>query len=197
MLSQNKPHASISLNFDDKWSYMNKYKCVPINLDNIDESDRRRTPAFLEVSPVNISGYPTNRLMAVLRTAGCAYAKTSSACSMCGFKNNSDPNVNEFDLQAQIDYVVRILYQYPQKIEQIDLLTLGSFFDNNEITPNFRRFALAKINDIDFISKVVVESRAAHITKQKLDDTRSALGLTGSFGCTSLLLTAGLTTLPG
>ena len=50
------------------------------------------------MSPVSIDGEPSKRLMIVLRTKGCEYAKrTGGGCTVCGFMEHAD-EADELDL---------------------------------------------------------------------------------------------------
>ncbi|MBU0662518.1 hypothetical protein KJ891_03565, partial [Candidatus Micrarchaeota archaeon] len=62
------------------------------------------------------------------------------------------------------------------EIDQLDLLTLGSFYNDREISPEFRDFAMREIAGLPRIKKVVVESRAEYVTREKLLRSRELLG---------------------
>ncbi len=131
-------------------------------------------PAFSRISPVNINGYSSNRLMIVLKTKGCEYAlNNNGGCSVCGFSNNAIPNISEEQIISQLTYALK--NHDLQQVEEIDLLTLGSFFNDNEISPALRRNLLEIIAELDFIKRVSFESRAEYVTTEKLLECRKIL----------------------
>ncbi|MFH1224661.1 MAG: hypothetical protein V1676_02550 [Candidatus Diapherotrites archaeon] len=134
-------------------------------------------PAFWRVTQVNINGIKGRRLMLVLRTNGCEYAKSpGGGCTMCGFKNSSCKNVSDDEMKAQLWWAIEGVLSEDKNINQLDLLTLGSFYNDREISPEFRDFAMREISRLPRIKKVVIESRAEYVTKEKLQKSKELLG---------------------
>jgi radical SAM enzyme (TIGR01210 family) len=154
----------------------NKYVREPIPLDHSDSQNSRGVPAYLELTAINISNQPAKRLMAVLKTRGCEYARKDKGCTMCGFWLHGDSSVNDIDLINQLENIISFIEGYPHPIDQLDLLTLGSFFDEKEITSEFRTHSLKRIGTIRKLTKVCVETRASHVVDEKLEEIRKLLG---------------------
>jgi archaeosine synthase beta-subunit len=131
-------------------------------------------PAFYRVSPVNIKGLGTQRLMVVLVTRGCEYARrTGGGCTVCGFMNHAREDITEAELVAQLDYVLE--RNDLSGVKEIDLLTLGSFFNDNEVGEDARQRLLERISRLDRIRRVSFESRAEYVTAAKLRQARELL----------------------
>jgi radical SAM enzyme (TIGR01210 family) len=60
-------------------------------------------------------------------------------------------------------------------VDQIDLLTLGSFFHPREVDAEARRMLLGRVARQPGVRRVLVESRAAYITAAALRDARECL----------------------
>jgi radical SAM enzyme (TIGR01210 family) len=132
-------------------------------------------PAYVRISPVNINGAGSSRLMMVLKTKGCEYAqKNGGGCTICGFINHSLENITQESMIAQMDYVLANLQL--NGVEQIDLLTLGSFLNDNEVNRYTREVLLGKIAALKQIRKVSFESRAEYVTVEKLKISKGILG---------------------
>lgn len=124
-------------------------------------------PAFEKISPVNINGIGSQRLMIVLATPGCEYArKNGGGCTVCGFFKNARQDITEQEIVGQLDY--SLINNDMREVRQIDLLTLGSFLNNNEVAENTRRILLRRIAGINNILRVSFESRAEHVAEDKL-----------------------------
>lgn len=132
-------------------------------------------PAYMRISPVNINGKPTHRLMIVLRTRGCEYArKNNGGCTVCGFLNHARPDIAGQDIVDQLDTTLETTGL--NGVEAIDLLTLGSFLNDNEVSGETRQALLGRIGRLEGILRVSVESRAEYVTVEKLVENRRLLG---------------------
>jgi radical SAM enzyme (TIGR01210 family) len=141
------------------------------------EANLQRRPAFLLRSRVHIAGVSSVRLMTVLRTNGCFYDRGKKGCTMCNFQSHAiNPAVYRLtkdDLLPQLESALLDLLN--EKVEQLDLLTLGSFFHDKEVDRMARLKLLKRVAAISHIKKVVVESRAEYITDSQLHEAREAL----------------------
>ena len=127
----------------------------------------RRTPAFVAQTPVSILGKPTWRLLAVFRAKGCEFKRTSDGgCSMCGFEAHADQSVTRADMVSQTSRITDHLIE--GRFEQVDLLTLGNFFNDNEYSPELRGYILEEMAKITTLGRIVVESRREYVTAEKL-----------------------------
>ena len=138
-------------------------------------------PAYFRISPVNINGRETNRLMLVLKTRGCEYAQKTGGCSVCGFSNHASEQIAGDDLIAQVDYCLGAIRLHD--VEEIDLLTLGSFLNDREVSPQIRQSLLTKVSSLKGLRRVSIESRAEYVTAAKLQACQALLGnVTLEFG---------------
>ncbi len=131
-------------------------------------------PAYLKIGPVNIRGIPTNRLMIVLRTNGCEYARKTGGCSVCGFMKNAGENIGDTQIAGQFRYVLQTLDGHD--IQEIDLLTLGSFLNDREVGPAARKALLGQAADLEKIRRITIESRAEYVSVEKLKECRQWSG---------------------
>lgn len=131
-------------------------------------------PAYSRVTPVSINGTSTSRLMLVLQTSGCEFARKTGGCTVCGFLVNAKQGIAETEIIGQLDHVLETTDL--DGIQEIDLLTLGSFFNDNEVTPYVRRELLSRVAALDQIKRVSLESRAEYVTAEKLAESKSLLG---------------------
>ncbi len=131
-------------------------------------------PAYYRISPVNILGKNSNRLMVVLKTKGCEYARKTGGCTVCGFLNNASDDISEDDIIEQLNYTLNLNNLH--NVEEIDILTLGSFLNDSEVSINTRIALLKRVSEINHIKRVAIESRAEYVTIEKLLKCKQALG---------------------
>ena len=136
-------------------------------------------PAFKHITRVNIDGTPSARLLLVLRTNGCTYRRAGVGCTMCGFHAHAVPpevaRVREWHLTKQFENALEYASGIPGGFEQIELLTLGSFLDDQEVSPGFRREVFRRIAGLPRVRKVVIESRAEYVSKAELNALKACL----------------------
>lgn len=133
-------------------------------------------PAYLNVTNVNINGNASKRCLLILRTNGCSYNR----CSMCGFKRHAISRelsdiITLEQLKKQFESGVKVAQIEHNNIEQIDLLTGGSFLDDHEVYPEFRIWAMKRISEIPQICKVLIESRTEFISENSLNILKALL----------------------
>ena len=132
-------------------------------------------PAFCKISPVNINGRGSNRLMIVLKTKGCEYAqKTGGGCTVCGFINHAEQHITAENMLEQLDFTLASFNL--QDVEEIDILTLGSFLNDSEVTPATRVEIIGRLEKISHLKRVSIESRAEYVTVDKIKQVRAILG---------------------
>jgi hypothetical protein len=102
----------------------------------------------------------------IFRTKGCSWA-LESGCSMCGYFNDSMwDEVSDDDFLTQFDTAMD---KYSgQKF--VKIFTSGSFLDDEEVRPKFRKQILSKLTET--ADKVSVESRPEYITDRKITDIK-------------------------
>ncbi len=136
-----------------------------------------RAAAFVRRTKVCIDGVSAERLMVVLRSGGCTYSKTNGGCAMCSFERHSVPDWQgekaDEHLMSQLRGVLSD--RQPVREQQLDLLTPGSFLDENEIPVRFRCRAFQYLSDFPTIRRVLVDSRIEYIDACDLGSVRHEL----------------------
>ncbi len=94
----------------------------------------------------------------ILRTRGCSWSY-HSGCSMCGFWEDTNPDINEKDILNQID---DFLSSY-SKGDVLKVFTSGSFFDPVEISESIQVPIIEKL--LEHYNFLIVESRPEYIMK--------------------------------
>ena len=131
------------------------------------------SPAYMTVSQINIGGQGGQRLMVVYRTIGCEYDKKGTGCTMCDFAFYADSRTTDENVKKQ----------HNQSLEKIkssdfihfDLLTLGNFYNDREISSELRAHLLTSLAKINGIKRVLTESRRLYVTPAKLMDAKQCL----------------------
>ena len=116
----------------------------------------------------------------ILRTRGCNWALgETGGCSMCGYIQDANiEDVNPSQIINQFDYSLQSKLNEIENDENnyvIKLFNSGSFFDESEINQKVRTHIYNRIEDIEKIKEIVVESRVEHITSEKLKEMRYSL----------------------
>lgn len=127
------------------------------------------TPAFKTTSPINIDGKPVERFMVVYRTVGCQYGQ----CTICDFNHYADKSITDENIKKQHKQSLNELKN--NKYAHFDLLTLGNFFNNQEISADLRKHLLTTLSDIKTLKRVLVESRRGYLTLDELKKCKSYL----------------------
>lgn len=98
---------------------------------------------------------------AILTTKGCRWRK----CRMCSYWLESK-NISYGALKGQVDL---IFDKVDTKI--LKIFTSGSFFDEEEIPADLRKYIAEKAREIG-LKKIIVESRPEFISEERLEDFR-------------------------
>ena len=131
-------------------------------------------PAYYRISPVNIEGKGSNRLMIVLRTRGCEYAQKTGGCTVCGFLNHADQRITGKEIIGQLDFVMGAFDL--SEVEEIDILTLGSFLNDSEVARGTRLQIMERLSKKVHVRRISIESRAEYVTVEKIKELKQALG---------------------
>ena len=99
----------------------------------------------------------------IFRTSGCYWAK-SAGCAMCGYVLDTSLEVSEQDLMLQLEKAAA--RHQGQPITKV--YTSGSFFDEHEIPPEFRRAVLKEFGGRS--KKLVVETLAPFTKKNLMEE---------------------------
>ncbi len=137
------------------------------------QKDGLNFPAYMTVSPINIDGKPGQRLMTVYRTVGCEYDKRGNGCTMCDFAFYASPKVREKNIKAQHNQSLETLNN--MDFIHFDLLTLGNFYNDREISPLLRKLLLKSIATVNCVKRVLTEARRQYVTVEKLAEAKSYL----------------------
>lgn len=131
-------------------------------------------PAYYRISPVNIGGRSSNRLMIVLKTKGCEYARRTGGCAVCGFLNHANQDITSKEIIHQVDFCLGTLDL--SAVEEIDILTLGSFLNDSEVDIETRLAIMKRLSQIHHVRRISIESRAEYVTIDKIKILKQALG---------------------
>ncbi len=135
--------------------------------------DGLNSPAYMTVSPININGRPGERLMTVYRTVGCEYDKNGKGCSMCDFASYANPRVQSRNIEAQHRQSLEMLRN--MDFIHFDLLTLGNFYNDKEISAGLRKSLLSSVANVKGVTRVLTEARRQYVTVDKLTEAKSCL----------------------
>ncbi len=121
-----------------------------------------------------LNGEIIDSFVVILRTSGCRWARVSG-CSMCGYYNDTNPEIKEENLRAQLNDA---LNKYRGE-KLVKIYTSGSFLDDGEVPPKLQEDIITAFSSAE---RVIVETRPefirAKIPKLKeLGNVMIALGL--------------------
>ncbi|MGC8645454.1 MAG: archaeosine biosynthesis radical SAM protein RaSEA [Thermoplasmata archaeon] len=124
---------------------------------SVRRSERRDYVAtYNEVEYLN--GKTRRERVLILRTRGCSWSY-HSGCSMCGYWDDTNPNIGKDDLFAQSS---AFLEAFP-KGEVLKIFTSGSFFDPVEVHPDFQKKMVEEaLEGYEFL---VVETRPEYVKR--------------------------------
>ena len=144
------------------------------DLDSADTERDDLRAAFVTTNKIRHTqnGSAVTRVMAVLRTVGCAWDDGVSGCTMCDFKSYAAEGVGVAELTNQLEAVVR---DFPADVAHFELLTLGSFFHDLEVPCEFRKRAMNILAAQPTIKSILVESRAEYVNLERLVEVKARL----------------------
>jgi len=129
-------------------------------------------PSVSEVVPFHKNEISTYRLCTVLKTKGCSYARHSGGCLHCSLLQNAVNDVSDESLLSQFDFSIAQNTDFDYS--HIDLLVLGSFLDDEEVSTYVRKSLLKKVSLLP-VESVTIESRPEYITLDKIEECISLL----------------------
>ncbi len=103
-----------------------------------------------------LNGQTREERVLILRTRGCSWSY-HSGCSMCGFWEDTNPEISAMDIMKQID---DFLKEY-DKGEVLKLFTSGSFFDPLELSEEIQIPIIEKL--LQHYDLLILESRPEYI----------------------------------
>ncbi len=104
------------------------------------------------------NGKSTTERVLILRTRGCSWSY-HSGCSMCGYWDDTNPNIGKEELERQINAFIR---DFP-KGEVLKIFTSGSFFDPLEVDPAVQERIMDTV--LAGYENLIVESRPEYIKR--------------------------------
>jgi len=123
-----------------------------------------------------VDGEPVNRLVITLRGPGCAWVKRGGGCLMCGHYAGTTRGI--------VPSADETIAQFRKEIDRYDMTTVkvvslynsGSVLNPDELPFGALKSLCREIACIPSISKVVFESRAEYIDRDKLLVLKDILG---------------------
>ncbi|MGV9200358.1 MAG: archaeosine biosynthesis radical SAM protein RaSEA, partial [Promethearchaeia archaeon] len=119
-------------------------------------------------------------LTIILKTRGCSWALgEEGGCSMCGYITDSAcAPVKDSLIISQFNYAwSQSLSELQEDSNKyiVKIFNSGSFFDDDEISPEVRDHIYEKISEVQKVEEVVVESRVEYLSPQKMTDFKEKL----------------------
>lgn len=121
--------------------------------------------------PINIGGQMHRMPLGFVGSVGCRWAR-AGGCTMCDYGGFE----GEVPDAVLIEQAADLLDQWGHVETEINLSSLGSFFDNRELSPIARRGILHEVAQREHLELLGVESRANDITPEKVREAISILG---------------------
>ena len=110
------------------------------------------------------------RYMKVHRLTGCEYG----VCTMCDFAYHSNPDIKPENVMAQHRATLEKL-SVETGITHFDLLTLGNYYNDNEVSPELRQQMLSSLAGVPSLRRVLTEARRQYVTVEKLKQAKDCL----------------------
>jgi radical SAM enzyme (TIGR01210 family) len=150
------------------------------------ETDRSRRrppdplrPASMWREQELLDGEVVDAVTAILSFGGCSHDRLHGGCTMCGYSNDSpDEAPTEEQLLGQINEVANSL----EGARWVKLYTSGSMLDPDEVPPNLLDEIADAFGQLDMVT---VESRAEHVTADRVRRLAKALNLEVAIGLES------------
>lgn len=135
--------------------------------------DENQTPAFFEISDVNVKGAPSKRMLCILTTNGCEKANLENFYLMYDFNPRASGVVDKNDLMRQAEKI----FQHPEinNIKELHVSLTGSFFDNEEMPKSVRNYILRSCASVPNLSKISVETRMEYVSAKKLAEAKKLI----------------------
>ena len=111
----------------------------------------------------------TNQLTLMLPGKGCAWAKKTGGCTMCGFSKKIEQIGGKFsDNDLIILYEVAEIMTTNDRPTDISIYNAGSFINDDEISENVQLKICKKVKKHPTIKSLLIESRAEYIADKKI-----------------------------
>lgn len=126
-------------------------------------------PAFIACDSTNVNGRETKMLTFILRTPPCAY----NQCTMCGFDNNASYNVGDKNIVKQYEKGIKTVDL--TGVKKLDFPTAGSFYNDDEMSPQSRKYLFGEASKLPEVEHVMVETRVEYLTLEKVLESQKQL----------------------
>lgn len=129
--------------------------------------------AWSSISTTNSElGY---RFVLGFRNYGCSFWRHAPfyiGCYNCGYCSSILPIVRpkDHDLEMQFENALADALKVGTKFDTIEFLNDGSFFNDQEISSDLRKYLLKRINSLEYVKTILVETRPEYLDKAKISD---------------------------
>jgi len=120
--------------------------------------------------PLKVGEKPDKIPLGFFGSTGCNWARMGG-CTMCDY-GGFEGSIPDITLIKQAKFLLCMWDKYTE----INLSSLGSFFDDNEVSPTVRSSILKLVAKQNNLRVLGVESRADTITKNKIMNAKHLLG---------------------
>lgn len=127
--------------------------------------------AWSSISTTNSdTGY---RFTMGFRNVGCAYWRENPfhvGCFCCGYCSGIVPEVEptQDELEMQFEDGLEQALKTHVDFDVVEFLNDGSFFNDEEFSPSFRRYLFRRVNSLPFVKRLLVETRPEYIKKESI-----------------------------
>ncbi len=110
---------------------------------------------------------PVKRWVLLLPGGGCAWAKKSGGCYMCGFSRSTRRKIpSAFFLKFAYFLGWRIVKK--ESVSNLTIFNGGSFLNNEEIPLDFQIYIARKVAENSRLEQLMIESRPEFVTPEKI-----------------------------
>lgn len=120
------------------------------------------------------------RFMMGFRNVGCAYWRENPfhiGCFSCGYCSGIIPEVEptQDQLEMQFENALEQALETRVDFDVVEFLNDGSFFNDEEFSPSFRRQLFRRVNSLPYVKRVLVETRPEYVNKENVSHVLSEL----------------------
>ncbi len=138
------------------------------------DCDRTRAAAS-DIRTGYLEGMPVPRLVITLRARGCAWVPEGGGCLMCGHwagTASSPPDASALVEQ----FTGELARRDTRDITVLSIYNSGSMLNPDECDPDALAAMLRQVREYPSIRKVVLESRARYVTRERVEACAAVLG---------------------
>jgi len=128
-------------------------------------------PAWSSISSTHSpAGY---RFVMGFKNVGCAYWRNDPfqlGCLSCGFCSGVAPDIEPTreELEMQFENALGEALETRIDFDVIEFLNDGSFFNDEEFDPDFRKYLFRKVNSLPYVRRILVETRPEYVNKDSI-----------------------------